>query len=48
MKPRYHENHIESPEIARMFDVPPWLVDPAARRPRFARLRWALRRWWPL
>ena len=33
-------------KVARMFDVPPWIVGirPA---PRFARLRWRLRRAWP-
>lgn len=35
-------------KIARMFDVPPWLVVPGYPRPRFHRVRWALRRWWPL
>lgn len=30
-------------EVCRVFDVPPWLVG-LAPRPRFARLRWFLRR----
>jgi len=34
-------------EVARAFDVPPWLIG-LCPRPRFARLRWALRRIWPL
>jgi hypothetical protein len=34
-------------EIARMYDVPPWLTNPDRPRPRFARARWALRRVWP-
>jgi hypothetical protein len=29
--------------IARWFDIPPWMVG-SRRRPRFARVRWALRR----
>lgn len=33
--------------IARALDVPPWLIG-LSPRPRFARLRWALRRWWNL
>ena len=33
-------------QIARGFDVPPWLCVPDYPRPRFARLRWVLRRWW--
>lgn len=32
-------------EVARTYDVPPWLIDPSIRHPRFARLRWLLRRW---
>jgi hypothetical protein len=35
-------------EIARLFDVPPWLVDGSYARPRFARLRWMLRRIWKI
>lgn len=35
-------------DVARSYDVPPWLVDTGLRRPRFARVRWFLRRWWPL
>lgn len=31
---------------ARIFDVPPWLL--GHPKPRFARMRWALRRVWPL
>lgn len=31
-------------QIADIFDVPLWLIDPNAKRPRFARLRWFLRR----
>lgn len=34
--------------FARLFDVPPWLVDPSYPVPRFRRLRWALRRVWTL
>jgi hypothetical protein len=33
--------------IARMFDVPPWLVQTGYPVPRFARARWRLRRIWP-
>lgn len=33
--------------IARVFDVPPWLVGQTPR-PRFPRTRWALRKVWPL
>lgn len=33
---------------ARAFDVPPWIVDPMWPVPRFPRLRWRLRRVWPL
>lgn len=39
---------IQKRDIARLYDVPPWLVDPDYPRPRFARLRWRLRRWWPV
>jgi hypothetical protein len=35
-------------DIARVLDVPPWLISERHRRPRFARLRWFLRRIWPL
>lgn len=31
-------------EIMRVFDVPPWVAGPY-RKPRCARVRWALRRW---
>lgn len=34
-------------QIARAYDVPPWLIGDY-HRPRFARLRWALRRVWPV
>lgn len=34
-------------EIMRVFDVPPWVVGPY-RKPRFVRIRWALRRWWKI
>lgn len=33
--------------IARIYDVPPWVVSSEYRRPRFARVRWMLRRVWP-
>jgi hypothetical protein len=32
-------------QICRGFDVPPWVVFEYPK-PRLARLRWALRRWW--
>ncbi len=35
-------------EIARLLDVPPWLIDLGVPRPRFARLRWKVRRVWPV
>lgn len=31
----------------QVFDVPPWVAGPY-RKPRFARVRWALRRWWKI
>lgn len=34
-------------DIMRAFDVPPWIAGPY-RKPRFARIRWALRRWWKI
>lgn len=34
-------------DIMRVFDVPPWVAGPY-RKPRFARVRWALRRWWKI
>lgn len=37
---------VEAWQVARAFDVPPWVL--GARRPRFWRLRWALRRVWPI
>lgn len=37
---------IEVRQVARAFDVPPWLISSEIPRPRFARLRWALRRFW--
>ncbi len=33
--------------IARIFDVPPWMVDPTRPIPRLARMRWMLRRVFP-
>jgi hypothetical protein len=39
---------IDRAEVARLFDVPLWVVDGSYKRPRFARLRWRLRRLWPL
>lgn len=33
-------------DLARIYDVPPWLIDPNRKKPRFPRLRWALRRIW--
>lgn len=33
---------------ARIFDVPPWMVDGNYPTPRFAGLRWKLRRIWPV
>lgn len=33
-------------DVARLFDVPPWVVG-LYPRPRLARLRWRLRRVWP-
>jgi hypothetical protein len=38
---------ISRADICHAFDVPPWIVG-VASRPRFARLRWRLRRVWPL
>lgn len=35
-------------EIYNVFDIPPWLRPGGPARPRFARLRWALRRLWPI
>lgn len=35
-------------QIAKAFDVPPWIMNPAYPVPRFPRLRWALRRFWPV
>jgi hypothetical protein len=32
-------------QICRGYDVPPWVVFDYPK-PRLARLRWALRRWW--
>jgi hypothetical protein len=34
--------------VARTYDLPPWLLSSDYPRPRFSRLRWALRRVWPL
>lgn len=34
--------------VAWIYDVPPWLVDGRYPRPRFSRLRWRLRRIFPL
>lgn len=34
--------------IARLYDVPPWIVSGDYSAPRFPRLRWALRRIWPV
>lgn len=33
--------------VAQLYDVPPWLVGGGPPAPRFARLRWRLRRWFP-
>ena len=35
-------------QVAVAFDVPPWLVNRNYPAPRFSRLRWKLRRIWPL
>lgn len=35
-------------QICRMYDVPPWVALAWYPKPKFARCRWALRRWWPL
>lgn len=37
----------DASDIMRVFDVPPWVAG-AYRKPRFARIRWALRRWWKI
>lgn len=42
------ERELRPAKIARVFDVPPWLVDPDYPSPRFPRLRWMLRRFWPI
>jgi hypothetical protein len=33
--------------VFRAYDVPPWVAGSSAK-PRFPRLRWALRRVWPI
>jgi len=35
-------------DASELFDVPPWLISDTHPRPRMARLRWRLRRVWPL
>ncbi len=34
--------------VARLYDVPPWVVSGGIPVPRFPRLRWMLRRVWPV
>jgi hypothetical protein len=34
--------------VARVYDLPPWLLASDYPAPRFPRLRWRLRRVWPL
>lgn len=41
---RSYSSQFGSADAARLFDVPPWLVDPGRPVPSFARLRWAFRR----
>lgn len=38
---------ITAMQVARAFDVPPWLIGTGVKRPRLARARWALRRFIP-
>jgi hypothetical protein len=38
---------MDATNIMRVFDVPPWVAGPY-RKPRFARVRWMLRRWWKI
>jgi hypothetical protein len=38
---------LESWDVCRAFDVPPWMVGDTPP-PRFRRIRWALRRRWPV
>ncbi len=33
--------------VARIYDLPPWIVDPKRPIPRFSRVRWMLRRVFP-
>jgi hypothetical protein len=35
-------------DLALAFDLPPWLINGDYPRPRFPRLRWRLRKLWPL
>jgi hypothetical protein len=38
---------IHSNEVARAFDVPPWIIKGDSPRPRLWRIRWFLRYRWP-
>lgn len=44
---RFRIEPFQAKVVARVFDVPPWLIG-ITPAPRFPRLRWALRHWWPL
>lgn len=46
MKDITNKQQITKMDIAQVFDVPPWSTN-AGEKPRFARVRWALRRVWP-
>jgi hypothetical protein len=35
-------------QAARLYDVPPWIVSGDYPAPRYPRLRWMLRRVWPV
>jgi hypothetical protein len=34
--------------VARLYNIPPWIVSGDYPAPRFPRLRWMLRRIWPV
>jgi hypothetical protein len=38
---------VKAGDIARLYDVPPWIIGDY-RKPRFAKIRWALRKFWPV